>query len=90
MHRLGAAAVIVAVDADAIGDTYGDGYRAIAERYGAGVVTGLLKDVFAKPEYMIDFIHPTAEGHVFLADRIAAAVDPILARMPAARAVHTP
>ncbi len=85
VHRLPAAAVIVAVDATPIGDTYGEGYSAIARRLGTGVVTGLLDDVFAHPKYMLDVVHPNAEGHPFLAARVARALKPLLARMPAAR-----
>lgn len=90
VHRLGAVAVVAAVDTSPIGDSYGDGYRDIARRYGAGVVTGLLNDVLAKPRYMVDSIHPNAEGHTFLAARMAAVLRPILERMPTARRLQHP
>ena len=85
VHLLPAAAVLIAVDVNPLGDSYGAGYQAIAERRGAGVVTGLLDDVLAKPRFMLDPIHPSEQGHPFLADRVARVLKPILARMPAAR-----
>lgn len=85
VQRLGAVAVVVAMDVDVFGDSYGRGYRALARRHGAGVVTGLLDDVMMQPKYMVDPIHPNEAGHAFLADRVAAVLEPILARMPAAQ-----
>ena len=89
-HRLGAAAVVVAVDVDPIGDSYGNGYRNIATRHGAGVVTRFLRDVFGKPALMYDTIHPNARGHVLVTDRLAGTLEPILRRMPAAQRLRTP
>lgn len=85
VQRLGAVAVLVAVDVDLMGDSYGAGYAEIARRHGAGVVTGLLNDVMTKPRFMLDPIHPNEAGHAFLAERILDTLRPILKHMPAAR-----
>lgn len=85
VQQLPAAAVVVAVDVNPMGDTYGDGYRDLARRQGAAVVPGLLNDVIAKPQYMLDPIHPNEMGHPFLAARVTRVLRPILDRMPAAR-----
>lgn len=85
VQRIGAVAVVVSVDVDLVGDTYGAGYREIAKRQGAAVVTGFLNGILGHPEYQVDPIHPNERGHAVLADRLDRVLRPILDRMPAAR-----
>jgi len=54
-------------------------YPRIAERFGAALVPFLLEDVAARPELnQIDGIHPTAEGHSLIAQRVWQTLAPVL------------
>lgn len=54
-------------------------YPRIAERFGAAFVPFLLEDVAARPELnQIDGIHPTAQGHALIAERVWRTVEPVL------------
>ncbi len=58
-------------------------YPRLVGRHGAAFVPFLLEDVAARPELnQADGIHPTAEGHALIADRVWAALQPILASAP--------
>jgi acyl-CoA thioesterase I len=54
-------------------------YPRIVDRFGAAFVPFLLEDVAARPELnQIDGIHPTAEGHVLIAQRVWQTLEPVL------------
>ncbi len=54
-------------------------YPRIAERFDTAFVPFLLEDVAARPELnQIDGIHPTAEGHVLIAQRVWQTLEPVL------------
>ncbi|MEM9174811.1 MAG: arylesterase [Myxococcota bacterium] len=54
-------------------------YPALAEKYGAPLVPFLLEDVAAKRTLnQADGIHPTAEGHALIADRVWETLAPVL------------
>ncbi len=60
-------------------------YPRLAERYGAAFLPFLLEDVAARPALnQADGIHPTAEGHALIAERVWPALAPLLG--PAAQA----
>lgn len=66
-----------------LGREYGDAFDAvypeIAERYEAAFVPFLLEDVAAKRKLnQADGIHPTAEGHRLIAERLWPILDPVL------------
>lgn len=56
-------------------------YPELADRFGAALVPFLLEDVAAKGNLnQADGIHPTAEGHALIADRVYRALDQLLPR----------
>lgn len=59
-------------------DPYFDGIEEIAERYGAFLITNVMKDIFGNPARMSDQIHPNDSGYALLAERVAAGVGPLL------------
>ncbi len=66
-----------------LGRKYGDAFDAVypqvAERYEAAFVPFLLEDVAAKRNLnQADGIHPTAEGHRLIAERLWPILDPVL------------
>lgn len=66
-----------------LGRNYGDAFDAVypdlAERYDAAFVPFLLEDVAARRNLnQADGIHPTAEGHALIADRVWESLAPIL------------
>lgn len=60
-------------------------YPRLVERFDTGFVPFLLEDVAARPELnQTDGIHPTSEGHSLIAERVWAALQPLLASAPEA------
>ena len=62
-------------------------YPRLAQRYDASLLPFLLEDVAARPNLnQADGIHPTAEGHELIAERVWRTLEPVLhpARPPAA------
>lgn len=60
-------------------EAFDEVYPRIAERFDAALVPFLLEDVAARPELnQIDGIHPTAQGHALIADRVWQTLEPVL------------
>lgn len=60
-------------------------YPRVAERVGAALVPFVLEDVVARPQLnQADGIHPTAEGHALIAERVWKILEPVV------RAAATP
>ena len=77
-----------------LGREYGDAFDAVyprlAERFHAAFVPFLLEDVVARPTLnQADGIHPTAEGHALIAERVWKALEPVLREARAAHSVGT-
>ncbi|MBY0394947.1 MAG: arylesterase, partial [Thermoleophilia bacterium] len=54
-------------------------YPRLADRFGAALVPFLLEDVVARPGLnQADGIHPTAEGHALIAERVWKTLEPVL------------
>jgi acyl-CoA thioesterase-1 len=54
-------------------------YPRLAERFGAALVPFLLEDIVARPMLnQADGIHPTAEGHALIAERVWKTLEPLL------------
>jgi acyl-CoA thioesterase-1 len=62
--------VILEVNVGLMGDPYLDGYRAVAKRYGAVLVEDVMKGILADPDLKVDGIHPNAQGHRVIAERV--------------------
>lgn len=65
-----------------LGEQYASAFDAVyprlAERFGAVLVPFLLEDVAARPELnQADGIHPTAEGHARIAERVWTTLEPV-------------
>lgn len=60
--------------------TYRDDYQRLAEQEKAVLIKGVLKGIFGNPKLMHDTIHPNAEGHAQLAQKVYEAVNPLLER----------
>ncbi|MFO0688796.1 MAG: arylesterase [Myxococcota bacterium] len=54
-------------------------YPRVAERFGAALVPFVLEDVVARPQLnQADGIHPTAEGHALIAERVWKTLEPVV------------
>lgn len=76
-----------------LGRQYGEAFDAVyprlAERFDAALVPFLLEDVVARPDLnQADGIHPTAEGHALIAERVWQALDPLLQKVGKVREVQ--
>lgn len=66
-----------------LGRSYAEAFDAVyprlAQRHGAVLLPFLLEDVAARPELnQADGIHPTAEGHALIAERVWRILEPVL------------
>jgi acyl-CoA thioesterase-1 len=58
-------------------------YPRLAERFGAALVPFVLEDVVARPQLnQADGIHPTAEGHALIAERVWQTLEPVVRAAP--------
>ncbi len=77
-----------------LGREYGEAFDAVyprlAKRFDAALVPFLLEDVVARPDLnQADGIHPTAEGHALIAERVWQALDPLLREVREVQAAAT-
>ncbi|MBI4842023.1 MAG: arylesterase [candidate division NC10 bacterium] len=70
--------VILEVNVGLMGDPYLKGYGAVAERYGAVLVEDILSGILSKPDLKVDAIHPNAQGHRLIAERVGRVLRPLL------------
>ncbi|MBI3122645.1 MAG: hypothetical protein HYZ03_10210, partial [candidate division NC10 bacterium] len=70
--------VILEVNVGLMGDPYLKGYGAVAERYGAVLVEDILSGILSKPDLKVDAIHPNAQGHRLIAERVVKVLRPLL------------
>ncbi|MFC1708841.1 GDSL-type esterase/lipase family protein [Candidatus Omnitrophota bacterium] len=54
--------------------SYRDDYQRVAEQQKALLIKGVLKGIFGNPELMSDNVHPNAEGHAKLAQKVYSAI----------------
>lgn len=66
----GAAAVLVHIRLGLLADPYLEGYRELARREGALLVEDFLGEIPRTPGLTLDGLHPSAEGHRRLAERL--------------------
>jgi len=77
IHEKGAAVILVGVKGSLFGDKYDDEFKRLAKDKEVNFVPNILKDIFGNPQLMTDQIHPNADGHAIIADRI----EPILKKL---------
>lgn len=70
--------VILEVNVGLMGDPYLEGYRAVAKRYGAVLVEDVMKGILGNPDLKVDGIHPNAQGHRLIAERVTRVLRPLL------------
>jgi acyl-CoA thioesterase-1 len=70
--------VILEVSMGLAGDPYLRGYRAVAKRHGAVLVEDVMKGVLGNPDLKVDGIHPNAQGHRLIAERVTRVLRPML------------
>jgi len=75
----GAAVVLVHIRLGPLIDPYLEGYRALARREGALLVEDFLGEIPRTPGLTLDGLHPSAEGHRRLADRLLPTLRKLLA-----------
>jgi acyl-CoA thioesterase-1 len=74
----GGMVVILEVNVGLMGDPYVEGYRAVAKRYGAVLVEDVMRGILGSPDLKLDTIHPNAEGHRVIAERVVRVLRPLL------------
>lgn len=74
----GGMVVILEVNVGLMGDPYIEGYRAVAERYGAVLVEDVMRGILGNPDLKLDTIHPNAQGHRVIAERVVKVLRPLL------------
>lgn len=74
----GAMAAIADVSSGIIMSNYRKSYKKLARQMQAIFIPNLLKGIIDKPSLKSDYIHPNAEGHRIIAERIYQAVKPYL------------
>lgn len=101
----GTMVLILEVNVGLMGDPYLKGYRAVANRHGAVLVEDVMKGILGNPDLKVDGIHPNAQGHRLIAERVVRVLRPLLReadrrrgsagsqslhfRLPASRALAT-
>lgn len=76
--REGTMVVILEVIVGLGGSTYREGYRAVADRYGALLVPDILRGILNSTTLKVDPIHPNAAGHRLIAERVVETLRPLL------------
>jgi acyl-CoA hydrolase len=74
----GSMVVLLEINVGLLRDPYLEGYRAVADRHGALLVEDVLQGILTDPALRVDPIHPNARGHALIADRLVAALQPLL------------
>jgi lysophospholipase L1-like esterase len=74
----GSMVVILEVNVGLMGDPYLKGYRAVAERRAAVLIEDIMQGILANPDLKVDGIHPNAQGHRLIAERVVRVLRPLL------------
>jgi acyl-CoA thioesterase-1 len=70
--------VILEVNVGLVGDPYLEGYRVVAKRQKAVLVEDVMKGILGNPDLRVDGIHPNAQGHRLIAERVIRVLRPLL------------
>ena len=74
----GGMVVVLHVSVGVMGDPYLQGFREVAQRYGALLVADIMRGILSDPALKLDPIHPNAQGQRLIADRVAKVLRPLL------------
>jgi acyl-CoA thioesterase-1 len=87
--REGAMVAILEVGVGPGGSAYLKGYQAVADRHGAVLVPDILRGILNASSLKVDAIHPNAEGHRVIAERVVTALRPLLNEAERRRAARS-
>ena len=59
-------------------DKYLAGYKEVCKRHGALLIPDFMDDILGNHDLTVDGIHPSPQGHVLIADRVAESLAPLL------------
>lgn len=78
IHEAGAMAAVVSMRLGLFTDEYGPIYREIARARGALLISDAMTGILSDAKLKSDGVHPNGAGYRLMAERIAAAVKPLL------------
>lgn len=74
----GALTVVLGVRGGLLSDNYADGYERLAKDTRSVYVSDVLRNLIGNRQYMSDQIHPNDQGYAAIAERVFAAIRPVL------------
>lgn len=77
--------ILLGVRGGLLSDTFEEMYEGLAKEYETGYVSNLLDGILTRPELKLDSVHPNAQGHRLIADRVEPELRRVLAQMEGAR-----
>ena len=89
IDRIGASGAMVIVLEMRIGllrDEYLDGYKRVSRKHGALLIPNFMAGILGNSRLTLEGIHPNAEGHEIIAERVVAELAPLLREAERARA----
>jgi acyl-CoA thioesterase-1 len=86
ISRHGAMVVLLEIRIGLLRDEYLGGYRRVAEAHGALLIADFMSGILGSARLTVDGLHPNAEGHQLIAERVLKEVVPVLEAAEALRA----
>jgi len=77
----GAIVILLGIRIGLLRDEYLPGYRRVSKKHGALIIPNFMADILGNPRLTIEGIHPNAEGHELIAERVLEAVVPLLEKV---------
>jgi len=84
----GAMVVMLEIRIGLLRDRYLAGYERIAKKHGALLIPDFMDGILGNQELTLEGIHPTAEGHKLIADRVVTQLTPLLQEADRSRAAR--
>lgn len=84
----GAMVVMLEIRIGLLRDHYLSGYRRVAKKHGAMLIPDFMDGILGNQKLTLEGIHPNAEGHKLIADRVVAQLAPLLREADRARAAR--
>ena len=90
IRRHGAMVVLLEIRIGLLRDEYLGGYKRIAETHGALLIANFMSGILGSARLTSDGLHPNAEGHEIIAERVLEKIVPILEAADELRAGKRP
>jgi acyl-CoA thioesterase-1 len=84
----GAMVVMLEIHIGLLRDHYLAGYKRVAKKHGAMLIPDFMDGILGNQTLTLEGIHPNAEGHKLIADRVVAHLAPLLPEADRARAAR--